>query len=283
MVKIVNGEIVEDHDPRARSLFQAPLSAPPSFPPSSYHLPPDADPTSYASPYPYPYQPHPYYSQYAYQHPQGPHYTHEYLHHSPFGYDEQPILASPPPPPPHLAQPQPPPSTSPFSSASAPPTSTAAPSASSLPAPSLSSRRLSLSSSSPLPLSASPAVSHRRLSFSSAPPSSLPHQPPPGPSSLYPRRSPSSYNLFGLPSLIISDIPVKPHVYLLAGLLLYFIGPPVLVPLLASFFFYRWHLNKEAEKKEKERLAAKFSAFRSAKTRPREQAKTIHSLRDIQG
>jgi len=57
----------------------------------------------------------------------------------------------------------------------------------------------------------------------------------------------------------------------------------VLVPLLASFFFYRWHLNKEAEKKEKERLQVKFSQFRNAKTRPLGKQGGIHSLRDIQG
>ena len=79
---------------------------------------------------------------------------------------------------------------------------------------------------------------------------------------------------------------MRPHVYLLAALLLYFIGPPVLVPLLASFFFYRWHLAREEEKKERERVEMKFSVFRYAKTRPRtmESGGTrIHSLRDIQG
>ena len=273
MVKIVNGEIVGDHDPRVRSLLQPHMPVPPSY--STYPLPHDGNVASYPSPYGYPYPPHPYYSQYAYQqHTPAPHYTHEYLHHSPFGYDEQHAAAALPLPSPST---HPPPSTS-----AAPPTTP--PSASSLSTPSLSSRRLSFSASSSLPPSGSPAVPHRRLSLSAAAPSSSPSpQPPSQPASLYPRRSPSSYNLFGLPSLMISDIPVKPHVYLLAGLLLYFIGPPVLVPLLASFFFYRWHLNKEAEKKEKERLAAKFSVFMNAKTRPREQQRTIHSLRDIQG
>ena len=79
---------------------------------------------------------------------------------------------------------------------------------------------------------------------------------------------------------------MRPHVYLLAATLLYFIGPPVLVPLLASFFFYRWHLAREEEQKEKERLELKFSAFRYAKTRPRGVdsggGPRIHSLRDIQ-
>ena len=78
---------------------------------------------------------------------------------------------------------------------------------------------------------------------------------------------------------------MRPHVYLLAALLLYFIGPPVLVPLLAAFFFYRWHLAQEEATREKERVELKFSAFRHAKTRPRTDsgAARIHSLRDIQG
>ena len=119
-------------------------------------------------------------------------------------------------------------------------------------------------------------------SGSGAPLSSLSASSSPSLSPHYPRRSPSSYNLFGLPSLYIADIAVRPHVYLLAGLLLYFIGPPVLVPLLASFFFYRWHLNKEAEKKEAERVELKFSQYRDAKTRPRHSSERIHSLRDWQ-
>ena len=293
MVKIINGEIVDDHDPRARTLFQ------PQYIAQQQQLQqqqqqqaahfslhdPDA---SYGSPYGYP-PPYAYYPpQYAYQHaPPSTSAYHEYMHHSALAaYDEQSMISAQQPPPPAAT---PPPSTS-ASHLSAPP-----PSPLHLTSPSLSSRRLSFSStsSSSVPASSSPSLTHRRLSFSSSmvPPhlsssssASSAALPPPHPSppssSLYPRRSPSSYNLFGLPSVMISDIPVKPHVYLLAGLLLYFIGPPVLVPLLASFFFYRWHLNKEAEKKEHERLQAKFSVFRDAKTRPREQQRTIHSLRD---
>jgi len=60
-------------------------------------------------------------------------------------------------------------------------------------------------------------------------------------------RVPQTFNLFGLPPLLVYGIHVPPHVYLLVALVLYLAGPPALVPLVAAFFFYRWHLaQKEA-------------------------------------
>ena len=66
-----------------------------------------------------------------------------------------------------------------------------------------------------------------------------------------PRRSTTSrvshaFNLFGLPPVWVWEIRVPAHVYLLTALVLYLIGPPALIPLVAAFFFYRWHLNSQA-------------------------------------
>lgn len=57
---------------------------------------------------------------------------------------------------------------------------------------------------------------------------------------------PPSSNLFGLPDVYIYEIRVCPLVYLLAGLCIYLIGPQAIIPIVCSFFFYRWHLNKQS-------------------------------------
>jgi hypothetical protein len=54
-----------------------------------------------------------------------------------------------------------------------------------------------------------------------------------------------SFNLFGLPPLLVYEIRVPPHVYLLTALIVYLIGPPALIPIVAAFFFYRWHLQQK--------------------------------------
>ena len=54
-----------------------------------------------------------------------------------------------------------------------------------------------------------------------------------------------AFNLFGLPPIFVYEIRVPPHVYLLTALVLYGIGPPALIPLVAAFFCYRWHLQFE--------------------------------------
>ena len=107
--------------------------------------------------------------------------------------------------------------------------------------------------------------------------------------SIYPRRSPSHYNLFGLPNITINQslnqsinqpIQIKPHVYLLVGFLVFLVGPKILIPVLTLFFFYRWHLNRESEQKENDRLNKKFAVFKSVKTRPKTPHTVIHSLND---
>lgn len=65
----------------------------------------------------------------------------------------------------------------------------------------------------------------------------------PGPSTS--ARVSHAFNLFGLPPVFVYEIRVPPHVYLLTALILYFIGPPALIPLVATFFFYRWHLQNQ--------------------------------------
>jgi hypothetical protein len=54
-----------------------------------------------------------------------------------------------------------------------------------------------------------------------------------------------SFNLFSLPPLLVYEIRVPPHVYLLTALIVYLIGPPALIPIVAAFFFYRWHLQQK--------------------------------------
>lgn len=55
----------------------------------------------------------------------------------------------------------------------------------------------------------------------------------------------SAFNLFGLPSIYVYEIEVPPHVYLLTALILYLIGPPALIPLVAFFFLYRFQLQRQ--------------------------------------
>lgn len=58
-------------------------------------------------------------------------------------------------------------------------------------------------------------------------------------------RTPHLFNPFGLPSIYVYELRVPPHVYLLTAALLYCIGPPALIPLVAFFFLYRWTLQKQ--------------------------------------
>jgi hypothetical protein len=94
-------------------------------------------------------------------------------------------------------------------------------------------------------------------------------------------RDPNTYNLFNLPDIFVYEIAIKPHVYLLVGLLIYLIGPPCIPPIIASFFFYRWHLNKQAAiaLQQQQQAFVKFSPYLSSQSRPK-PASSIHSLSD---
>lgn len=84
------------------------------------------------------------------------------------------------------------------------------------------------------------ALPHRRLHAAPAAPALPPVLP-------VPVLPPPSANMFGLPDVYIYEIRVRPLVYLLAGLCVYLIGPQAIIPILCAFFFYRWHLNKQAQ------------------------------------
>ncbi len=60
-------------------------------------------------------------------------------------------------------------------------------------------------------------------------------------------RKSHAFNLFGLPPVFLYEIKVPPHVYLAVALVLYCIGPPALIPVVAAFFFYRWHLQQRQQ------------------------------------
>lgn len=98
--------------------------------------------------------------------------------------------------------------------------------------------------------------------------------PPPVPPNAPPSRQPArdtGFNLFGLPPMYVYEIRIAPHIYLLTGLLLYMIGPPALIPLVACFFFYRWHLQQlasRARQRDGAQLAGLDAAKRAAAAPP---------------
>jgi hypothetical protein len=142
------------------------------------------------------------------------------------------------------------------------------------------------------PFSLSQGSDHYNNHYNTNPSSrSIFHSTPNPPSSSFPSatlhhpntfHSAPQYSLFGLPPVFIYDLCIPPHLYLPTILLLYLIGPPSLLAILPAFMFYRWHLLREAEKAARERTLEKFLPFKDAKTRNRLNSSTIHTITDWQ-
>lgn len=64
-------------------------------------------------------------------------------------------------------------------------------------------------------------------------------------------------NIYGMPDVEVCKIAVRPHCYLLVGLCLYAIGTAAILPSLFSFYCYRSHLKRLAQKEAADGIVKK--------------------------